>query len=102
MENVPFDEILDALRSVVDPELGLDIVELGLIHEVEIDDDDGVRVTMLAPPSDPDAHGALAAGTEDALTSVPGVSGAVVRVLAEPVWTPERLSETARRQLGES
>ena len=92
--------ILRALRAVVDPELGLDIVSLGLVYAAEREGD-LARVTMtLTSRACP--LGAML--SEDARTAVeslvPGVRRAEVELCFEPLWTPERMSPEARAQLG--
>ncbi len=100
MDDFPYDDILAALRSVVDPELGIDLVELGLVREVVVDGD-GVEVTLSrASALEPDQLNGLADDVESALRALPGLAGATVRFVDDPTWTPDRLSADARRALG--
>ncbi len=93
------EQVMDALREVYDPELGLNIVDLGLVYGVDIADNQ-VNVTMtLTTPGCP-LHNTMARGAEMAVRRLPGVESATVRVVWDPPWTPERMSETARQQLG--
>ncbi|MGD2206815.1 MAG: metal-sulfur cluster assembly factor [Anaerolineae bacterium] len=93
------DKIMKALANVIDPELGLNIVDLGLIYGVEVNNG-SVDVTMtLTTPGCP-LHTAIARGAETAVRNVPGVEGATVSVVWDPPWTPERMSPEAKARLG--
>jgi len=89
-------EIIAGLKTVFDPEIPADIYELGLIYKVEIKDDRSVDVQMtLTTPNCP-AAGELPTMVENAVASVPGVGVVDVKVIWEPAWTPERMSDEAR------
>jgi FeS assembly SUF system protein len=89
-------DIVAALKTVYDPEIPSDIYELGLIYKVEIKDDRSVDVEMtLTTPNCP-AAGELPAAVENAVASVAGVGAVQVRIVWDPPWTPERMSEEAR------
>jgi FeS assembly SUF system protein len=89
-------EIVAALKTVFDPEIPADIYELGLIYKVEIKDDRSVDVLMtLTTPNCP-AAGELPTMVENAVASVPGVGVVDVKVVWEPPWSPERMSDEAR------
>lgn len=89
-------EIITGLKTVFDPEIPADIYELGLIYKVEIKDDRSVDVQMtLTTPNCP-AAGELPTMVENAVASVPGVGVVDVKVVWEPPWTPERMSDEAR------
>ena len=93
------DDVMEALKKVMDPELGLNIVELGLIYDVNVDGNT-VDVTMtLTTPGCP-LHTAIARGAEAAVRSIPGVEAATVNVVWDPPWTPDRMSPEARDYLG--
>ena len=90
------DEIVAALKTVYDPEIPADIYELGLIYKVDIADDRKVTVDMtLTTPNCP-AAGELPTMVENAVASVPGVGVVDVKVVWEPAWSPERMSDEAR------
>ena len=90
------DDIVAALKTVYDPEIPADIYELGLIYKVDIEDDRTVNVDMtLTTPNCPSAA-ELPAMVENAVASVPGVSGAKVNVVWDPPWDPSRMSDEAR------
>ena len=90
------DDIVAALKTVYDPEIPADIYELGLIYKVDIEDDRSVKVDMtLTTPNCPSA-GELPQMVENAVASVPGVSGATVNVVWDPPWDQSRMSDEAR------
>ena len=88
--------IVQALKSVYDPEIPADIYELGLIYNVDIDDDRFVTIEMtLTAPGCPVA-GEMPGWVENAVGGVPGVSGAKVNMVFDPPWDQSRMSEEAR------
>ncbi|NJO54311.1 MAG: SUF system Fe-S cluster assembly protein [Bacteroidales bacterium] len=90
------DDIVQALKSVYDPEIPADIYELGLIYKVDIADDRTVHVEMtLTTPNCP-AAAELPVMVENAVAMVPGVAGAKVEVVWDPPWDQSRMSEEAR------
>lgn len=99
--NMPTEEaIRDALRSVIDPEVGLNVVDLGLVYGVEIAPD-RVRVTMtMTTPACPMS----AMITEDAGEAIrdiaPEGADVAIDLVWDPPWSPERMSENARRHFG--
>jgi FeS assembly SUF system protein len=89
-------EIVAALKTVFDPEIPADIYELGLIYKVDIKDDRAVDVMMtLTTPNCP-AAGELPTMVENAVASVPGVGVVNVKLVWEPAWSPDRMSDEAR------
>ena len=93
-------EVLAALGTVLDPEVGIDIVNLGLITEVQISPD-RITVAMIMTSAACPMHGHLAAQAQKALTRTTGPDFTVaVNVVTEPTWTPERMSAEARQKLG--
>jgi FeS assembly SUF system protein len=94
------DRIIAVLRSVYDPEIPIDIYELGLIYDVDVEDDGDVLIKMtLTSPGCPVA-GTLPGEVEDKVASVQGVRGAKVELTWDPPWTMEMMSESARLELG--
>lgn len=91
--------LLAALRSVIDPELGIDIVSLGLVYGAERAGDRALVTLTMTSPTCPLAATILS-DARTALESVPGVNVAEVEMVFEPRWTPERLTPEARAQLG--
>jgi FeS assembly SUF system protein len=104
--NIPFDEmtrltnqIVDAVKTVYDPEIPADIYELGLIYKVDIDDDRMVHIDMtLTTPNCPSAA-ELPAQVENAVAGVAGVREAKVNIVWDPPWDPSRMSDEARTTL---
>ena len=93
------EEVTDVLRDVIDPELGLDFVELGLIYEVEIEDST-VRVTYtLTSPGCPIGP-QVSEQIEEFVGELDGVEEVQPVMTFSPPWTPERMSEDAKFALG--
>ena len=92
-------DVRDALKTVKDPELGLDLVVLGLVYDVEIEGDD-VRATIsLTSPMCPVAD-QIVDDAREAIAGVEGVEEAEVELTFDPPWTPERISPLIRSSLG--
>jgi len=90
------DEIVDALKTVYDPEIPADIYELGLIYKIDIADDRSVKVDMsLTSPNCPSAQ-ELPIMVENAVASIAGVGPVKVDVVWDPPWDPSRMSDEAR------
>jgi FeS assembly SUF system protein len=93
------DAIIAALKTVFDPEIPADIYELGLIYKIDIGDDRQVTIDMtLTSPNCP-AAADLPIMVENAIASVPGVSGVKVNVVWDPPWDQSRMSDEARLTL---
>jgi FeS assembly SUF system protein len=92
--------ILDAIRTVFDPEIPVNIVELGLIYDVVVDAEGvaGIRMTLTAPGCP--AAQSLPVEVARKAKAVPGVTDATVDVVWDPPWTKDRMSEAAKLQLG--
>ncbi len=89
-------DIVAALKTVYDPEIPVDIYELGLIYRVDIEDDRSIRVDMtLTAPGCPVA-GEMPAWVENAISSVEGVGAVTVNMVFDPPWDPSRMSDEAR------
>jgi FeS assembly SUF system protein len=93
-------KVVEAIKTCYDPEIPVDIYELGLIYGVEVDPSGSVEVTMtLTSPNCPSAV-ELPGMVEAKVRSIPGVMDARVEVVFDPPWEPSRMSEAARLQLG--
>jgi FeS assembly SUF system protein len=89
-------DIVAALKTVFDPEIPADIYELGLIYKVDISDDRVVTIEMtLTTPNCPAAE-ELPTMVENAVASVPGVQNVEIRLVWDPAWSPDRMSDEAR------
>ena len=94
------EKVLDALRTVRDPEIPVNLVDLGLIYELIVNRDGTVYVEMtLTTPACPVA-GALPGQVRDAVAAVAGVTDARVKLVWSPPWGRERMSEEAKLELG--
>ena len=94
------EEIIEALRTVYDPEIPVNIYDMGLIYEIDVQNDRFIDVKMtLTSPGCPVA-GTLPGEVQRKIESVEGVTGASVELVWEPTWTMEMMSEDARLELG--
>ncbi|GAA3898429.1 hypothetical protein GCM10022276_16710 [Sphingomonas limnosediminicola] len=92
--------VVEALKSIYDPEIPVDIYELGLIYNVEISEDGDATITMtLTTPHCPVAE-SLPQEVELRVLSVPGIRDAVVNLVWDPPWDPSKMSDEARLELG--
>ncbi|MBI1261595.1 MAG: SUF system Fe-S cluster assembly protein [Rhizobiales bacterium] len=90
------DDIIGALKTVYDPEIPVDVYELGLIYRVDISDDRDVLVDMtLTAPGCPVA-GTMPVMVEDAIRTVEGIGDVRVNMVFDPPWDPSRMSDEAR------
>ncbi len=91
--------LLDAIATIYDPEIPVNIYELGLIYAVEISDAGAVKVEMtLTAPGCPSAQ-ELPVQVRDAILAVPGVTAAEVETVWDPPWDPSRMTDEARLAL---
>ncbi len=94
------ERVIEALRQIHDPEIPVNIYDLGLVYGLDIDDMGRAEIRMtLTAPACPVAH-TFPALVEDAVASVPGISRAHVELVWDPPWDKSRLNEAARLQLG--
>ena len=92
-------QLVAALKTVYDPEIPVDIYELGLIYKVDVADNKDVTVDMtLTAPGCPVA-GEMPNMVRDALLTVPGIGEVTVNMTFDPPWTPDRMSEEAKLEL---
>lgn len=92
--------VVDALCQIFDPEIPVNIHELGLIYDVDVDSAGVVRIQMtLTAPGCPSAQ-LLPEEVEAKIRAVPGVADVIVDVVWDPPWSPARMSDAARLQLG--
>ena len=94
------DQIVAALRKVYDPEMPVNIYELGLIYGIEVAEDGqaAIRMTLTAPNCP--VAGSLPGEVERAVRAVPGVNGVKIELTFDPPWSNARMSEAARLALG--
>lgn len=94
------DQVIEALRTVYDPEIPVNIFELGLIYKIDVDDQNAVHVDMtLTSPMCPVAE-TLPDEVKTKVEALEGVNGAVVNVVWDPPWNPSMMTEEAQLELG--
>ena len=93
------DEVVEALRQVEDPELGMDIVELGLFYDAEIEGAD-VKVTFSLTSMGCPAGPMIQEDIDRVLAEIPGVGNVNSELTFDPPWTPDRMSDDAKFILG--
>jgi FeS assembly SUF system protein len=93
-------QVQDTIRTIYDPEIPVNIFELGLVYEIDINQDKKVRISMtLTSPHCPAAE-SLPGEVEYKVKQIPGVSDVEVEIVWDPPWTPDMMSEAAKLQLG--
>ncbi|HVX49148.1 MAG TPA: DUF59 domain-containing protein [Chitinophagaceae bacterium] len=101
MDSTPLrDKIEETLRTVHDPEIPVNIYDLGLVYGIKIDDDSKVQITMtLTAPACP-AAGDISFTVEDKVRAIEGVKDVHVHLTFDPQWTKDMMSEEAKLELG--
>jgi FeS assembly SUF system protein len=93
------DQLIEKLKTVYDPEIPVDIYELGLIYKVDVSDDKDVVIDMtLTAPGCPVA-GEMPGWVEDAVNQIPEIKSCKVELVFDPPWDPSRMSDEAKLQL---
>ena len=106
LTNTPLtkDDVIAALRQCYDPEIPVNIVDLGLIYDIRFDsapdDQQDVTIDMTLTAQGCPAHVMISDQVKSRVEQLPGARNATVNVVWNPPWTPERLSPDARKQLG--
>jgi metal-sulfur cluster biosynthetic enzyme len=93
------DEVMEVLRQVEDPELGMDVVDLGLVYEVDVEDAKAkvlYSLTSMGCPAGP----LIAQDMEGAVRQVEGIEDVELELTFDPPWTPDRMSDDAKFILG--
>ena len=93
------DEVEEALTNVIDPELGLDFVELGLVYDIEVENDEVFITFTLTSPGCPIGP-QVTEQMEEFVSELDGVSKVYPKMTFTPAWTPELMSEEAKFALG--
>ena len=94
------EKVLEVIKSCYDPEIPVNIYELGLIYDINVDESNNVSVNMtLTSPACPVA-GTLPGEVEQKIRDLPEVNNAKVEVVWEPQWSPDLMSDVARYELG--
>lgn len=93
------EEILNKLKTIIDPEIGINIVDLGLIYDLQIKDDNvAIKMTVTAPHCPMRAY--FLEKVKEEVKKIKGVKEAKVELVCDPPWTPEKMSPEARKKLG--
>lgn len=94
------EQVFEALKNVIDFEIGLDVVSLGLVYDVNIDDESNVTITMtMTTPACPLA-GLILQDAEDKVRQIEGVKDVKINLTFDPPWTPDRMSEEVKKRFG--
>lgn len=93
------EQVWEGLRQCYDPEIPLNIVDLGLIYEVKVEND-VVNVKMTLTAQGCPAHGFIGDSVKESLKQIPGVKDATLEIVWDPPWDPSRMSEEGKRRLG--
>jgi metal-sulfur cluster biosynthetic enzyme len=94
------EQVRVALREVIDPEIGVNIVDIGLVYDVAIEEDGVVRISMTTTTMGCPATNYLRDGAGEAARSVPGVHRADVQLTYDPPWMPDMMSQATKDYLG--
>ena len=94
------DHVRFILRSVIDPEIGLNIIDLGLVYGVTADADGNVSIVMTTTTRGCPATGYLKQASEDAASSVVGVTSTETHLTYDPPWNPSMIDDEANNELG--
>ena len=94
------DDVLEGLKNVYDPEIGINIVDLGLIYDADIADNGDVLVTMTLTSLGCPLGPVIMQEVNNALKDLPGIGGTDVKLVWTPPWSPENMSEDAKDELG--
>ncbi len=92
--------IREMLKDVIDPELGVNIVDLGLVYDLNISEENDVEIVMTLTSMGCPLGPIITQEAQQALSGLMGVGDVSVRIVWSPPWSPERMSEDARDELG--
>ena len=93
------EDVMKALRKCYDPEIGINLVDLGLIYDVKVDGNKvHIKMTLTSPGCP--MHSFLAQDVQDKVKNIKGVKEVKVDLVWDPPWTPERMAKDARKKLG--
>lgn len=100
MANINKDQVVEKLKDVYDPEIPVNVVDLGLIYDVNVSDDDEVHVlmTLTAPGCGMGPY--IAQQAEWAISELEGLEDVIVELTFDPPWTPDMLTEDGKKLLG--
>ena len=99
MSTVTSQQILDSLKQCMDPEIPINVVDMGLIYGVNVSTDNKVNIKMTMTTRGCPLHDTLVSDVKRYVNKVPGVNGINVEIVWEPVWTPEKMSEAGKKMI---
>jgi metal-sulfur cluster biosynthetic enzyme len=94
------DEVTEALKVVTDPEIGINIVDLGLVYDVGVTEDGEAQITYTLTSAGCPAGAQIDHDIREAASSVPGITSVTSEMTLHPAWGPDKMSELARSALG--
>lgn len=94
------DDVFDGLKNVYDPEIGINIVDLGLVYDADIDETGDVLVTMTLTSLGCPLGPVIMQEVNNALKDLPGIGDTDVKLVWSPPWTPDMMTEEAKDELG--
>jgi metal-sulfur cluster biosynthetic enzyme len=94
------DDVMDAMKVVYDPEIGVNIVDLGLVYDVDVKENNDVEVTMTLTSMGCPLGPVIIGDVQKALSPLDGVGEVGVRIVWSPPWSPDMMSEDAKDELG--
>jgi len=98
--NITKEDVIKVLSEVIDPEIGIDIVSLGLVYDIDIDEQNNIHVNMtMTVPGCPLA-GLMLEDARTRLKALPNVGEVSVNLVWEPAWTPDRIDPDVKKKLG--
>ena len=100
MATLTSEEVMDKLRNCYDPEIPLNVVDLGLIYGVTVENEGDVTVEMTLTAQGCPSHAEISRDIRQTLLSMEGVNNCKVNVVWDPPWTPDRISPEGRQKLG--
>lgn len=93
------EEILEVLKGVIDPEIGVNIVDLGFVYEVESNENENIITMTLTTPGCP-MHNSITGWVEKIISQFEPEKKVIVNLVWEPQWTPDKMTRDAKEQLG--
>ncbi|BCD68890.1 metal-sulfur cluster assembly factor [Nitratiruptor sp. YY09-18] len=100
MAKVTKEQIYDAIRTVIDPEVGFNLVDLGLIYDVDIDEENNVHVKMTLSTRGCPLHQMMQQWVKEAVERIPGVKDVTVEIVWDPPWNISMASDVVKKALG--
>lgn len=99
MSVVTSEQILESLKQCMDPEIPINVVDMGLIYGVNVNAENKVDIKMTMTTRGCPLHDTLVSDVKRYVNKVPGVSGVDVEIVWEPIWTPEKMSEAGKKMI---